>query len=50
MNHRVAQVPRLLIGGLIAAGGLVILMRDLVVPIGSLSHDVFGALKGGAQV
>ena len=48
MSTRGAQVPRLLIGGMIAVGGLVILMRDLVVPMGSLSPAVLGALQGGA--
>lgn len=48
MNVRGAQVPRLLLGGMIAAGGLFILMRDLVVPVSSLSPHVLGALQGGA--
>ena len=49
MSPRAAQVPRLLVGGMIAAGGLIILMRDLMVPFGSLSADVLGALQGGAM-
>lgn len=48
MSTRAAQLPRLLVGGIIAAGGLIILMRELVVPLGSLSAEVLGALQGGA--
>lgn len=48
MRYRAAQIPRLLVGGMIAGGGLIVLMRSLVAPIGSLSTEVLGALQGGA--
>ena len=49
MNLRSGQVPRMLVGGAIAAAGLLVFMDELAKPLMHLRPSIAGALQGGAM-